>query len=37
MRRSFEQNMPKPMRQALYRSLAGLGMGRSIMVTAKRV
>lgn len=36
MRRRFEMAMPLKMRQDLYRTLAGQGMGRNILVTAKR-
>lgn len=36
MRRRLELNMPKAMRQGLYRAFAGLGMGRNILVTARR-
>ncbi|MBE9608818.1 class I SAM-dependent methyltransferase [Chitinilyticum piscinae] len=36
MRRSLEMAMPTPMRQTLYRAFAEMGMGRNIMVTAKR-
>jgi 2-polyprenyl-3-methyl-5-hydroxy-6-metoxy-1,4-benzoquinol methylase len=36
LRRSFEMNMPKTMRQSLYRALAGQGMGRNLLVTARR-
>ena len=28
--------MPQDMRQALYRAFAGLGLGRNILVTARR-
>jgi 2-polyprenyl-3-methyl-5-hydroxy-6-metoxy-1,4-benzoquinol methylase len=36
MRRRLELSMPKAMRQSLYRAFAGLGMGRNILVTARR-
>jgi 2-polyprenyl-3-methyl-5-hydroxy-6-metoxy-1,4-benzoquinol methylase len=36
MRRRLEMAMPKPMRQRLYRAFAGLGMGRNLLVTARR-
>lgn len=36
MRRQLELALPKPMRQRLYQALAGLGMGRNILVTARR-
>ncbi len=35
-RRRFELTMPKDLRQALYRAYAGLGLGRNILVTARR-
>jgi 2-polyprenyl-3-methyl-5-hydroxy-6-metoxy-1,4-benzoquinol methylase len=37
MRRRFEMALPKPMRQALYRGFAAQGLGRNILVTARRV
>lgn len=36
LRRSFEMAMPKPMRQSLYRAYAQQGLGRNILVTARR-
>lgn len=36
MRRRFEMGLPKAMRQSLYHALAEQGMGRNILVTAKR-
>jgi 2-polyprenyl-3-methyl-5-hydroxy-6-metoxy-1,4-benzoquinol methylase len=36
MRRRLEMTMPRDMRQTLYRAFAGLGLGRNILVTAKR-
>jgi 2-polyprenyl-3-methyl-5-hydroxy-6-metoxy-1,4-benzoquinol methylase len=37
MRRRFEMVMPKPMRQALYRAYAAQGLGRNVLVTARRI
>jgi 2-polyprenyl-3-methyl-5-hydroxy-6-metoxy-1,4-benzoquinol methylase len=36
LRKAFELNMPKAMRQSLYRNFAAQGMGRNILVTARR-
>lgn len=34
-RRTLELNMPRPMRQELYRSFAAQGMGRNLLITAR--
>jgi 2-polyprenyl-3-methyl-5-hydroxy-6-metoxy-1,4-benzoquinol methylase len=36
LRKAFELNLPKAMRQSLYRALAAQGMGRNLLVTARR-
>lgn len=36
MRRRLEMTLPKAMRQRLYGALAGLGLGRNMLVTARR-
>lgn len=37
LRRRFEMTMPREMRQSLYLAFANQGMGRNILVTAKRI